>query len=499
MTSEAEVALEWEPGEVILDLYEVLDKIQSGGMGLVYRVLHREWNVDLAVKAPNRKVLSSLGGDRRFETEAQAWVGLGLHPNTVNCVYVRRLGGLPRVFAEWVDGGNLRDAVHHGRIYAGGHHEALRHILDVSIQLARGLEHAHQHGLIHQDVKPANAMLARDGTVKVTDFGLAKPGAAAGEHPDGLPGAGLQVSCGGGMTRAYRSPEQARAAKEGYGVLTAATDVWSWALTVLEMFKGGLPTERGEEGGKALAVLVKHGAPNRQVPPPPGTMVNLLNQCFEHNPSHRPSDMSDLAARLIEIYGDVVGEAYPRKPPVAAKLLAGGLSNQALSMLDIREPERAKELWARALKADPRDPHAVYNQGLARWRDAQITDQQLIAELEAVPAGPSGEWIDDHLLARVHLERGDSESALAVLSEASRREPDNPDIRAAMALARRAPVLRPPIDLASHTDWVTSIALTADAGMALTSSFDASVRVSDLRTGRRLRWLTHDGDRKSVV
>ena len=229
MSSEAEVALVWQPGDVILDLYEVRDVVVSGGMGLVYRVLHRGWNAELAVKAPRQKLVDSPIGVRNFEAEAEAWVGLGLHPHTVNCVYVRRLGGLPRVFAEWVDGGSLADAVEEQRIYQGGPQVALRRILDVAIQCAWGLEHAHQHGLIHQDVKPANVMLTRDGTVKVTDFGLAKARAAAGESTVGRPGMSLLAGYSG-WTPEYGSPEQGAAdAGQAGVVLTRATDVWSWA------------------------------------------------------------------------------------------------------------------------------------------------------------------------------------------------------------------------------------------------------------------------------
>ncbi|MGW3465843.1 hypothetical protein ACWDE9_42680 [Streptomyces olivaceoviridis] len=94
----------WRPGEVVLDLYEVLDDVRSGGMGVVHRVRHRGWNVHLAVKTPRPELVASETGRRRFEAEAGTWVSLGLHPHTVNCAYVRTVDGLPRVFAEWVDG-----------------------------------------------------------------------------------------------------------------------------------------------------------------------------------------------------------------------------------------------------------------------------------------------------------------------------------------------------------------------------------------------------------
>src|SRR5262245_42247559 len=140
---------EWADGEVIEGLYEVLGKAGEGGFGVVYRVHHRDWNVDLAVKTPRAQRLSSETAMRNFETEAQTWVELGVHPHAVSCVYVRRIGGLPRVFAEWVDGGSLCDAIRSGRLYQGTHEQVLARILDIAIQFAWGLDFAHSRRLIH--------------------------------------------------------------------------------------------------------------------------------------------------------------------------------------------------------------------------------------------------------------------------------------------------------------------------------------------------------------
>ncbi|MFE0927996.1 hypothetical protein ACFW4O_11550 [Streptomyces mutabilis] len=101
----------WRRGDVILDLYEVLDVVRSGGLGLVHRVHHRGWDIDLAVKTPRPAVVRSPDGIGDFEREAEVWVGLGLHPHIANCVYVRTLEDVPRVFAEWADGGSLAEGV----------------------------------------------------------------------------------------------------------------------------------------------------------------------------------------------------------------------------------------------------------------------------------------------------------------------------------------------------------------------------------------------------
>ncbi|AZM58267.1 serine/threonine-protein kinase [Streptomyces sp. WAC 01438] len=207
----------WAPGDVVLDVYEVREVVRTGGMGLVHRVRHREWGVDLAVKTPRPELVASPADLAGFESEADAWVRLGAHPQLVNCVYVRRIDGLPRVFAEWVDGGTLADAVRERRLYRGGRGAALGRLLDIAVQTAWGLEHAHRRGLVHQDVKPANVMLSADGTAKVTDFGLARARPAASSDTGG-PGTDPSVTFAG-MTPAYCSPSRRGAAG------------WAWRVT----------------------------------------------------------------------------------------------------------------------------------------------------------------------------------------------------------------------------------------------------------------------------
>src|SRR5262245_40268279 len=96
--------VEWAVGDAF-DLYEVKAVLGEGGMGRVYLVRHRGWDVDLAVKSPRPDVFAA-GGAEAFVREAETWVDLGLHPHVVSCYYVRTLGGVPRLFAEYVAGGS---------------------------------------------------------------------------------------------------------------------------------------------------------------------------------------------------------------------------------------------------------------------------------------------------------------------------------------------------------------------------------------------------------
>lgn len=111
---------DWQVGDALLDQYDVTGLLGVGGMGRVYKVHHRNWNMDLAVKRPRADFIERTGGTEDFEREAETWVKLGLHPHIVSCYYVRRIEEIPCVFAEYVEGGSLHDWIRNGRLYEGG-------------------------------------------------------------------------------------------------------------------------------------------------------------------------------------------------------------------------------------------------------------------------------------------------------------------------------------------------------------------------------------------
>ncbi len=160
-----------EQGASLLDTYRVKSNVIEGGMGAVWRVHHTGWNVDLAMKRPKAILFQSEKQKENFIRECDAWIKLGLHPHIVSCYYVRRIGDIPTIFSEWMDGGSLKNAIEDGMLYEGN---AAERILDIAIQFVRGLHYAHEQGLIHQDVKPDNLLLTKDWDAKVADFGIAK-------------------------------------------------------------------------------------------------------------------------------------------------------------------------------------------------------------------------------------------------------------------------------------------------------------------------------------
>jgi serine/threonine protein kinase len=244
-------------------------------------------------------------------------VPLGLHPHIVSCYYVRTLGGIPRIFAEYVEGGSLADWIQQLKLYEGGPEKTLERILDVAIQFARGLHYAHEQGLVHQDVKPANVMMTSDGIAKVTDFGLANARALVGDV--GMPGGTRSILVSvGGMTPAYCSPEQAAGSP-----LSRKTDMWSWGLSVLEMFMAEITWQAGQVAPEVLASYLETGPVDATIPVMPLGVAELLKWCFQREPRNRPANMLEVATALQEIYQQERGHVYPREVPQPVELKAG--------------------------------------------------------------------------------------------------------------------------------------------------------------------------------
>ena len=155
----------WAEGQTILDDFVIESRLGEGGMGTVWLVRSRSGGQRFAVKKTH---LRDEASQRNFLTELQTWIALPEHPHLAACRFFRTIGDEVAIFAEYVDGGSLADAIQARRL------TRLEPMLDVAIQFAWGLHAAHEQGLIHQDVKPGNVLLTKDGIAKVADFGLAR-------------------------------------------------------------------------------------------------------------------------------------------------------------------------------------------------------------------------------------------------------------------------------------------------------------------------------------
>ncbi len=292
-----------DPGEeVFLEDFVIDRKLGEGGMGAVFLVYSQATGQHFALK---RTTLPGDANRRNFLAELQTWLDLPDYPHLTACRFFRTAGDDVVVFAEYVAGGSLHDWI------AGGMLTELEKILDVAIQFAWGLHAAHEAGVVHQDVKPGNVLLTAEGLVKVTDFGLARARGVAGEGP-APPGQSILVSCGG-MTPAYCSPEQ-----EAGEPLSRKTDVWSWGVSLLEMFTREVFWRRGPEAPWAMEGYLGEGE-SEEPSPIPEAVVEVLRRCFREEPDERWSNLEEAAEQLQTVYQKEFGRPYPRRrPPLSA-------------------------------------------------------------------------------------------------------------------------------------------------------------------------------------
>jgi len=348
----------WRSGDLIDGRYEVRQVFESGGMGVVYRVYHRLWDMDLALKQPRVEPSPDVNRLNAFRRECELWSNLNPHPHVVTCYYVRTINEVPSVLTEFVDGGSLSDWISSRRLYSGTEENALARILDISIQSAWGLEHAHVAGLVHQDVKPGNILVMADGTAKITDFGLA-------DLVDGNIGSGISDSpvagCVGvnGMTPAFCSPEQAKKER-----LSCKTDIYSWAVSVLEMFMGEVTWANGMAARYALDEI-RVRAPAPDVPDIPIAVFDLLAECVTQEPERRPGGFREIADRLQNVYLDIFEEPHERMRPDTELAALDACNNRALSLLDLGHPkEEIERMLQSVLEIDPQHPQAAANLAL---------------------------------------------------------------------------------------------------------------------------------------
>jgi WD40 repeat protein len=486
----------WNVGDTILDLYRITDILGEGGFGKVYKVRHQGWNLDLAMKIPKPEIVIAAGGVEGFEQEAENWVNLGLHPHIVSCYYVRRVDTAPAVFAEYLAGGSLHDWIHSRRLYTSKGpviKTALQCILDVAIQSAWGLHYAHEQGLVHQDIKPANLLLTSDGIVKIADFGIATTKSMAGmldgvsEPSLVMGGLTFQVSGSGAMTPAYCSPEQAN--RE---TLTRRSDIWSWALSVLEMFQGGRTWQYGIVADHALVNYLQVGAEDLQLPQMPMLVGELLQHCFQHAPDRRPHDLLAVARQLQGIYQQETGEIYPRQEPQAVKNAADSLNNRAVSLFDLGKQAEALQVWEQSLQVQPHHLEATYNRGLVLWRLGIIDDCVLLRTLEEVKISRPGDWEIYYLISLVHLERDDCKTAIKILESIQAWNTKQTKVQRLLleASERSARSRRLARIFSDHTSLVTSASLSLDGQFALSVSADHTMKLWEVTTGKCLQSFT---------
>jgi hypothetical protein len=299
--------------------YEILDKLGEGGMGQVWRARDSRLSRSVAVKILPADVAGDPGRRQRFEQEARALGALN-HPNIVAVYDIGQSDGQAYIVSELVEGESLRAVIERGPL-------AGRKLIDIATQTAEAIAAAHALGIVHRDLKPENIMIARDGRVKVLDFGLAKQNAV----PLGEEAATIALSQPGMVlgTVGYMSPEQVR----GQAV-DARSDIFSFGCVLYELASGRQPFQ-GKSSADVMSAVLKDEPPEiaPAVPMPPA-LDAILHRCLEKDPARRFQSAADLAFALRSISNlsssqPVMAKAAAARRnwlfPVAAVLAAGAL------------------------------------------------------------------------------------------------------------------------------------------------------------------------------
>ncbi|MFQ9985434.1 MAG: serine/threonine-protein kinase, partial [Lachnospiraceae bacterium] len=303
-------------GDYLPGSYRVETDAIRGGMGSVWRIYQTEYGVNMALKRPRQKYFTSPEQKLDFIRECDTWLNLGIHPNIVTCFRVAAIYGVPSIFSEWMDF-SLKNAIADGTLYEGASKEQEKRLLDLAIQSAEGLCYAHAFrnekdepaGIIHQDVKPDNLLLTQDWQLKVADFGLsgayAVLAAESVPSPASASGDTTILSPAGGYTIAYCSAEQM-----DHRPLSRRTDIYSWAVSMMEMYIGSRPWETGVVAGLRCGEYMKHTRV-RMAP----RLKELLARCMERDADKRPHDFEELIDALRDIYLEEFSENYFRARP----------------------------------------------------------------------------------------------------------------------------------------------------------------------------------------
>ena len=275
------------PGMMISDRDEIIDRVGSGGMADVYKAKCHRLNRYVAIKVLKQEYSSDAKFVAKFRGEAQSVAGLS-HPNIVNVYDVGEDNGLYYIVMELVEGITLKKFIEKkGKL-------DVKEAVGIGIQIAQGMEAAHNNHIIHRDIKPQNIIISKEGKVKVTDFGIAK---AATSNT-------ITSNAMGSVH--YISPEQARG-----GYSDEKSDIYSLGVTLYEMLSGKVPFEGESTVTVALAHIQDEAVPLEELDPTiPMSLSKIVQKCMQKKPDMRYMSsaalISDLKRALSEPDGDYV-------------------------------------------------------------------------------------------------------------------------------------------------------------------------------------------------
>ena len=262
-------------GMFLVDRYEILNKVGVGGMADVYKAKDHILGRVVAIKVLKNEFSEDMNFVTKFRTEAQSAAGLE-HPNIVNIYDVGSENGMHFIVMEYVEGITLKTYIEKkGQL-------SFKEATSIAIQVARGIETAHNKNLTHRDIKPQNIIISTEGKVKVTDFGIAKAISSNTLSSDAM-----------GSVH-YVSPEQAR-----NGFIDGRSDIYSLGIVMYEMVTGRVPFD----GETTVAVAIQHlqeemVEPSAFAPDLPISYEKIVLKMTQKSPERRYQSVAELLVDL---------------------------------------------------------------------------------------------------------------------------------------------------------------------------------------------------------
>lgn len=264
-----------EKGNFINNRYEIINPVGAGGMSDVYKAKDHKLNRNVAIKVLKSEYSKDKNFVSKFRVEAQSAASL-IHPNIVNVYDVGEDDGLYYIVMELIEGITLKKYIEKkGKL-------SFRETISIAIQIANGIECAHNNQIVHRDIKPQNILISREGKVKVTDFGIARAASANTINGNAM-----------GSVH-YISPEQA-----GGQYVDEKSDIYSLGITMFEMYTGRVPFD----GESTVSIALKHIQSNvpsvrEYVPTVPVSIEKIILKCTQNKADRRYPKISLLISDL---------------------------------------------------------------------------------------------------------------------------------------------------------------------------------------------------------
>lgn len=308
-------------GTYLQDRYEILGRIGSGGMSVVYKAKCHTLDRLVAIKVLKEEFASDENFVSKFKMEAQAAAGLS-HPNIVNIYDVVDEGDIHFIVMELVEGITLKSY-----ITKKGHLD-VKEAIGIAIQVASGIEAAHEQHIIHRDIKPQNMLISMDGKVKVADFGIARAVSSQTMNAATVVG-----------SVHYISPEQARG-----GYSDERSDLYSLGITMFEMVTGHVPFEGDNTVTVALAHLENPMPDPRTLNPDVSpSLARIILKCTEKRPERR---YPNAAAVISDLRRALLNDDDPSVGMIAEEDHSSDtivISPKELNLIKTRSGERIRE------------------------------------------------------------------------------------------------------------------------------------------------------------